>query len=137
MGQNLFLSAPLETRIKRIMQKLNVTSKEAEQQIRKEDKRRADNYRYYTGRMWGMSASFDLALNTELGMEYIEEVHTEGFINILYDIKNREEIQLHRFLPDFYLINYFLHRRIKLLSGETSFHALIQCSNKNCRYRQT
>ena len=137
MGQNLFLSAPLETRIKRIMQKLNVTSQEAEQQIRKEDKRRADNYRYYTGRMWGMSASFDLALNTELGMEYIEEVHTEGFINILYDIKNREEIQLHRFLPDFYLINYFLHRRIKLLSGETSFHALIQCSNKNCRYRQT
>ena len=69
----IFLSAPLETRIKRIMQKLNVTSKEAEQQIRKEDKRRADNYRYYTGRMWGMSASFDLALNTELGMEYIEE----------------------------------------------------------------
>ena len=69
----IFLSAPLETRIKRIMQKLNVTSKEAEQQIRKEDKRRADNYCYYTGRMWGMSASFDLALNTELGMEYIEE----------------------------------------------------------------
>ena len=69
----IFLSAPMETRIKRIMQKLNVTSKEAEQQIRKEDKRRADNYRYYTGRMWGMSASFDLALNTELGMEYIEE----------------------------------------------------------------
>ena len=69
----IFLSAPLETRIKRIMQKLNVTSKEAEQQIRKEDKRRADNYRYYTGRMWGMSASFDLALNTELGMEYSEE----------------------------------------------------------------
>ena len=63
----------METRIKRIMQKLNVTSKEAEQQIRKEDKRRADNYCYYTGRMWGMSASFDLALNTELGMEYIEE----------------------------------------------------------------
>lgn len=69
----IFLSAPLETRIKRIMQKLNITSKEAEQQIRKEDKRRADNYRYYTGRIWGMSASFDLALNTELGMEYIEE----------------------------------------------------------------
>ena len=68
-----FLSAPLETRIKRIMQKLNVASKEAEQQIRKEDKRRADNYRYYTGRIWGMSVSFDLALNTELGMEYIEE----------------------------------------------------------------
>lgn len=46
---------------------------EDNQQIRKEDKRRADNYRYYTGRIWGMSVSFDLALNTELGMEYIEE----------------------------------------------------------------
>ena len=46
---------------------------EDNQQIRKEDKRRADNYRYYTGRIWGISVSFDLALNTELGMEYIEE----------------------------------------------------------------
>lgn len=46
---------------------------EDNQQIRKEDKRRADNYRYYTGRIWGMSVSFDLALNTELGMGYIEE----------------------------------------------------------------
>ena len=46
---------------------------EDNQQIRKEDKRRADNYRYYTGRIWGMSVNFDLALNTELGMEYIEE----------------------------------------------------------------
>ena len=69
----IFLSAPLETRIRRIMQKSSVAAKEAEQQIRREDKRRSDNYRYYTGRIWGISSSFDLAFNTELGVEYIEE----------------------------------------------------------------
>ena len=34
---------------------------------------RADNYRYYTGRMWGAAASFDITLNTDLGMENIEK----------------------------------------------------------------
>ena len=40
--------------------------------IQKEDKWRADNYRYYTGRIWGASANFDLTVNTALGEEYIE-----------------------------------------------------------------
>ena len=48
----IFLTAPLESRIKRMAQRLNITDKEAELRIRKEDKRRADNYHYYTGRMW-------------------------------------------------------------------------------------
>lgn len=35
------------------MERLNLSEKDAEQAIRKEDKRRADNYHYYTNRMWG------------------------------------------------------------------------------------
>ncbi len=68
----VFFTAPIEQRTKRIMQRLHLTEKEAIQQIRKEDKKRADNYRYYTGRMWGAAANFDLTLNTELGHSYIE-----------------------------------------------------------------
>ena len=68
----VFFTAPIEQRTKRIMQRLHLTEKEAIQQIRKEDKKRADNYRYYTGRMWGAAANFDLTLNTELGQSYIE-----------------------------------------------------------------
>ena len=67
----VFFAAPLEQRIKRVMERLNLSEKDAEQAIRKEDKRRADNYHYYTSRMWGSVGSFDITLNTELGTDYI------------------------------------------------------------------
>ena len=67
----VFFSAPIGNRIKRVMNRLNLSEKEAEQQIRKEDKRRADNYRYYTGRMWGSVGNFDITFNTSLGADYI------------------------------------------------------------------
>ncbi len=67
----VFFAAPLEQRIKRVMERLNLSEKDAEQAIRKEDKRRADNYHYYTNRIWGAAGSFDITLNTELGTDYI------------------------------------------------------------------
>ena len=69
----LFFSASLENRVKRVMERLNLTEKEAEHKIRKEEKHRADNYHYYTGRMWGAAANYDITLNTDLGVDYIEE----------------------------------------------------------------
>ena len=69
----LFFTAPLEVRAKRIMERLNISKKEAEQVIRKEDRRRADNYRYYTGRVWGSAANVDLTFNTAMNEKYIEE----------------------------------------------------------------
>ncbi len=68
----VFFLAPIEQRIQRIMKKSDITQKDAEQKIHKEDKRRADNYHYYTGRMWGMSSNFDITFNTDLGINYIE-----------------------------------------------------------------
>lgn len=44
------------------MERLNISKKEAEQVIRKEDRRRADNYRYYTGRVWGQRQMLTLHL---------------------------------------------------------------------------
>lgn len=69
----IFFSAPMESREKRVMGRLNVSEKEAERKIRREDKLRSDNYHYYTGRMWGAAANFDLTLNTDLGEDYIEK----------------------------------------------------------------
>ena len=68
----VFFSAPIENRMKRVMDRLHLSEKDAKQKIQKEDKWRADNYRYYTGRIWGASANFDLTVNTALGEEYIE-----------------------------------------------------------------
>lgn len=70
----IFLSAPLQARIRRTKDKLDISEREAKQKVQKEDKRRSDNYHYYTGCIWGMACNYDLTLNTELGMDIIEEI---------------------------------------------------------------
>ena len=74
----VFFSAPLKQRIQRVMQRLNLSEKDAEQAIHKEDKRHADNYRYYTNRMWGVAGNYDITLNTELGSDYIVKCITDA-----------------------------------------------------------
>lgn len=68
----VFFSAPMENRMKRVMERRHLSEKDARQKIQKEDKWRADNYRYYTGRIWGAAGNFDLTVNTALGEDYIE-----------------------------------------------------------------
>ncbi len=53
------------------MERFNLSEKDAKQTIWKDDKRRADNYLYYTNRMLGAAGNFDITLNTELGSDYI------------------------------------------------------------------
>ena len=68
----VFFSAPLMSRIRRVAQRQNISEGEAKATGQKNEKLRADNYRYYTRRMWGAAGNFDLSLNTDLGEEYIE-----------------------------------------------------------------
>ena len=68
----VFFSAPLVSRIRRVAQRQNISEGEAKATVQKNEKLRADNYRYYTRRMWGAAGSFDLSLNTDLGEEFIE-----------------------------------------------------------------
>lgn len=68
----VFFSAPLMSRIRRVAQRQNISEGEAKATVQKNEKLRADNYRYYTRRMWGTAGNFDLSLNTDLGEEYIE-----------------------------------------------------------------
>ena len=68
----VFFSAPLMSRIRRVAQRHNISEGEAKATVQKNEKLRADNYRYYTHRMWGAAGNFDLSLNTDLGEEFIE-----------------------------------------------------------------
>ena len=68
----VFFSAPLMSRIRRVAQRQNISEGEAKATVQKNEKLRADNYRYYTRSMWGAAGNFDLSLNTDLGEEYIE-----------------------------------------------------------------
>ena len=68
----VFFSAPLVSRIRRVAQRQNISEGEAKATVKKNEKLRADNYRYYTRRMWGAAGNFDLSLNTDFGEEFIE-----------------------------------------------------------------
>lgn len=68
---HLFFHAPLESRIKRVINRENVSEKEAKALIQKEDKSRADNYHYYTRHIWGAAANYHLTVDTDFGEEYV------------------------------------------------------------------
>ena len=61
---NVFVSAPVVDCVRRVMQSDGLTLEEAEKKIRKIDKRRADYFKYFTGRQWHDAALYDLCLNT-------------------------------------------------------------------------
>lgn len=61
---NVFVHAPLENRIEEEMRIRTLSRADAEKLTRKTDKRRADYYRYFTGRDWRDAAHYDLCLNT-------------------------------------------------------------------------
>lgn len=73
----LFFHTSLENRIKRIAERLQISEKEAEEKIRHEEKRRADNYRYYTHRLWGYAGNYDASINTAYGIDAIESIVLE------------------------------------------------------------
>ena len=68
---SIFLSAPLKTRIQTVMKRDGLDERAAKHKIEQTDRRRADNYRYYTRRIWGMSGNYQIAMDTSLGEEYV------------------------------------------------------------------
>lgn len=67
----IFLHAPLDYRLKRLMDASGQGEKKIRQEIEKTDKRRADNYRHYTRQIWGHADHYDLCIDTRLGKEFI------------------------------------------------------------------
>ncbi len=61
---NIFVTAPVVDCVRRVMETDGLDLEEAEKKIRKTDKRRADYFKYFTGRQWADVALYDLCLNT-------------------------------------------------------------------------
>lgn len=79
---NIFISANLNDRIKRICQLAGITEAEAEKRIMEGDKRRAAYYNYYSAGEWGKAETYHLCINSSvLGLErtteYIQEFITQ------------------------------------------------------------
>lgn len=73
----VFLHAPESVRKERIMKSENLLAGEALQKIHKMDKRRSDNYSYYTRRIWGGAQNYDLTLDSSIGEESVIAVITQ------------------------------------------------------------
>lgn len=72
---NVFLHAPEEKRIERIMEIYNIKEREAENMMRKTDKRRGGFYNFYTNQVWGQVDNYDIALDTsKIGLEHAAEM---------------------------------------------------------------
>lgn len=61
---NVFVTAPVVDCVRRVMETDGLDLEEAEKKIKKVDKRRADYFKYFTGREWHDAALYDLCLNT-------------------------------------------------------------------------
>jgi len=61
---NVFVTAPVVDCVRRVMETDGLNLEEAEKRIKKIDKRRAEYYKYFTGRLWHDAALYDLCLNT-------------------------------------------------------------------------
>lgn len=68
---NLFISAEMDDRVKRVMELSEVvTPKKAADLIEKRDKQRAGYYNYYSNKKWGVAESYHLCINSSvLGIE--------------------------------------------------------------------
>lgn len=62
----VFISGDINKRIERIMEKHNISRKEAEELVHKTDEKRANFHKYYTGETWGYAGNYDLCINESI-----------------------------------------------------------------------
>lgn len=67
---HLFIYADEDAKIKRIMERNNVSEDKAREMMCKKDKQRQSYYNYYSSKKWGRADSYDLCINSSrLGIE--------------------------------------------------------------------
>lgn len=71
----LFVSAPMEDRVARVMRRNSLDEEQARARIARTDKERASYYRYFTDQKWGLASNYDLCVNSAMaGIEGTVEV---------------------------------------------------------------
>ena len=67
---NLFIYADEDAKLKRIMERNNVSEDKAREMMNTKDKQRQSYYNYYSSKKWGRADSYDLCINSaRLGIE--------------------------------------------------------------------
>jgi len=81
---NLFVSADINDRIKRIAEKEHLPENKAKDLIEKTDKKRASYYNYYSNKVWGAAGSYHLCINSSFlgideSVDFIKEFAEKRF----------------------------------------------------------
>jgi cytidylate kinase len=81
---NVFITADLHDRIRRVAETQNLSAEKARDFIEKTDKHRAGYYNYFSNKIWGVAESYDLCINSSiLGIDetvtFIRQFATKRF----------------------------------------------------------
>ncbi|MDO4554956.1 MAG: cytidylate kinase-like family protein [Lachnospiraceae bacterium] len=81
---SLFITAPLEFRLRRKMEEAGTQDRrKVEKEIKKMDKQRRAYYEYHTGKDWGIPYNYDVCLNSaSMGINRIIDVMVDAFGSI-------------------------------------------------------
>lgn len=67
---NVFISAPLDLRVKRAIEVYDIAEKHAEDYVKRIDKQRTSYYNYYTDKRWGQPQNYQICLDSSaLGID--------------------------------------------------------------------
>ena len=71
----LFITAPLEFRVRQVMVKEGIDETQALKKIQQGEEQRATYYNYYTGKKWGHATGYDLCIDSSiLGLSATEKL---------------------------------------------------------------
>lgn len=76
---SVFVHTDFDSRIKRVSEYENISHDEAAEQIRKTDKKRASYHNYYSDLKWGAATSYDLCINSKIGIENAAKLIVDCF----------------------------------------------------------
>lgn len=76
---SVFIHTDFDSRIKRVSEYENISHDEAAEQIRKTDKKRASYHNYYSDLKWGAATSYDLCINSKIGIDNAAKLIVDCF----------------------------------------------------------
>lgn len=79
---NVFITAPMEYRIHRLMETEGIDPDEAESLIRRKDRTRETYYNYYTFGSWGLASNYHLCVDSSI-------LGIEGTADLIIDLGRR------------------------------------------------
>lgn len=79
---NIFIYAPNEYRVNRIMEVYGDSLEEAKKYVRHSDESRAAYYKNISGQTWGHRNNYDLLVNSSIGVEESAELIYQYITNI-------------------------------------------------------